>query len=187
MKTLILNGSPRKSGDTAAILNELKANLKGEVIEYSSYYDEISPCTDCRYCWANSGCSINDDMQDIYSITDDADNIVLASPLYFAELTGSLLGLVSRYQTYYARDFIRREQVMQKKKNGILILTGGGSGGENHAEKTAMMIFKTINAEFVGKIHSLNTDILPSAKDENAMEEALKIARMLNRLCGEGH
>ena len=185
MKTLILNGSPRKNGDTATILNKLKANLKGEIIEYSAYYDKISPCTDCRYCWTNPGCSIDDDMLDIYDITDGADNIVLASPLYFAELTGSLLGLVSRYQTYYARDFIRCEQIKHRKRNGVLILTGGGSGGENHAEKTAKMIFKTINAEYVGKILSLNTDTLPSIKDEAAMKSTVEIAEMLNRLYTE--
>ena len=185
MKTLILNGSPRKNGDTAAIVNKLKNHLNGEIIEYSSYYDRINPCTDCRYCWTNPGCSIDDDMLDIYDITDGADNIVLASPLYFAELTGSLLGLVSRYQTYYARDFIRQERTIPKKKNGILILTGGGSGGEDHAEKTAKMIFKTIDTDYVGKIFSLNTDTLPSIKDEAAMKSTVEIAEMLNRLYTE--
>lgn len=182
MKTLIMNGSPRKNGDTVTILNMLKDNLEGEIIEYSSYYDNITPCTDCRYCWTNPGCSIDDDMQDIYEITDDADNIVLASPLYFAELTGSLLGLVSRYQTYYARDFIRGERTYKEKKNGILILTGGGSGGQDHAEETAKIIFKTINAEYMYKIQSLNTDTIPSSKDMAAMESALVIANKLNTL-----
>ncbi|NMB30176.1 MAG: hypothetical protein GX988_01845, partial [Clostridiales bacterium] len=45
------------------------------------------------------------------------------------------------------------------------------------------MIFKTINAEYVGKILSLNTDTLPSAKDESAMQGAQDIAKMLNSLC----
>lgn len=49
MKTLIINGSPKKDGDTAVLINELVRNLKGEVVILTCY-DEISPCNDCRFC-----------------------------------------------------------------------------------------------------------------------------------------
>ena len=46
MKTLIINGSPRPNGNTAALLRELKAQLEGEVLEISAFYDHIAPCLD---------------------------------------------------------------------------------------------------------------------------------------------
>ena len=62
MKTLIINGSPRKNGDTMVLINEFLKNLNGEVKLINTYYDKISPCIDCRYCWSNSSCAINDEM-----------------------------------------------------------------------------------------------------------------------------
>ena len=50
-KTLIINGSPRPKGDTAALIAELKRNLKGEVVELSAFRSKIAPCVDCRSCW----------------------------------------------------------------------------------------------------------------------------------------
>ena len=38
VKTLIINGSPRKNGNTVTLLNELKKHLKGEVFQVDTYY-----------------------------------------------------------------------------------------------------------------------------------------------------
>ena len=76
-KMLILNGSPHSNGDTAYIIEKLKEriNNKIEVCELNAYKSNIKPCIDCRYCWKNEGCSINDDMriiwEDDYEIIED--------------------------------------------------------------------------------------------------------------------
>lgn len=62
MKTLIINGSPRKSGDTSELITRLKKQINGEIVEISAYYSKISPCIDCRLCWKKKGCAIKDDM-----------------------------------------------------------------------------------------------------------------------------
>ena len=54
MKTLIINGSPKKNGDTAALIDELLRHLEGEV-RIISGDDSISPCIDCRFCWKKNG------------------------------------------------------------------------------------------------------------------------------------
>ena len=41
MKTLILNGSPRKKGDTASLLNIIKPNLKGDIKVVDAYYCNV--------------------------------------------------------------------------------------------------------------------------------------------------
>lgn len=101
MKTLIFNGSPKKNGDTEVLVNELAKKLIGEV-KIISCFNNISPCVDCRFCWSNTGCSINDEMQEVYSYLDDCDNVVLASPIWFSSLSGPLLNLTSRMQTKFA-------------------------------------------------------------------------------------
>lgn len=49
MKTLILNGSPRKNGDTAQLLELAKAQLQGTYHVVSAYTADIHPCIDCRH------------------------------------------------------------------------------------------------------------------------------------------
>ena len=70
MRTLIINGSPKKNGDTTALLDELVRYLEGEA-KIISCFDNIAPCCDCRYCWKHSGCALQDDMQEIYPYFED--------------------------------------------------------------------------------------------------------------------
>ena len=101
MKTMILNGSPRKSGDTASLISIITQNIDGNYRIFDAYRCNISPCLDCRYCRQNDGCIIKDEMQEIYGYIQECDNILIASPLYFSELTGKLLDVGSRLQTYF--------------------------------------------------------------------------------------
>lgn len=101
MKTLIFNGSPRIDGDTSSLIKKITEKISGEYKVVDAYRCDISPCVDCRYCWKNNGCPINDEMQDVYKYIQECDNIVIASPLYFSELTGKLLDVGSRLQTYF--------------------------------------------------------------------------------------
>lgn len=113
MKTLIFNGSPRKNGDTAALITSFLRETAGypdDTYKIVTAYDAgIQPCRDCRYCRNHPGCSIQDSMEDIYAYIQECDNILIASPIYFSQLTGPLLCVASRLQTYWsARFFVMR-------------------------------------------------------------------------------
>lgn len=118
MKTLIINGSPRPNGDTASLLRLVEEGLAGEYKIVDAYRCNISPCVDCRYCKEHSGCAIQDEMQDIYDYIQECDNILIASPIYFSELTGKLLDVGSRLQTYFAARYFRKEVPIVKEKRG---------------------------------------------------------------------
>ena len=123
MKTLIINGSPRKNGNTVTLLNELKKHLKDEVFQVDTYYAKSSPCYDCRHCWTNAECIIKDEMQDVFRMIDEADNFIIASPIYFGNLTGSLLNWASRLQYFWVSRRIRKEEPISKKhRKGVVIL-----------------------------------------------------------------
>ena len=106
MKTLIFSGTPRKNGDTMTLVNEFISHLEGEYKIIDAYDCNIKPCIDCRYCWKSAGCSLNDEIQDVYNYIEECDNILIASPLYFSELTGKLLAITSRLQTYFCARFL---------------------------------------------------------------------------------
>ena len=185
MKTLIVNGSPRKNGDTAALIKALTQHLHGEVWEASAHYDNISPCVDCRMCWQNPGCAIDDDMQEVYRYLQDCDNVVLASPIWFSALSGPMMNMASRLQTYFAAGHFRGESSGLTPKRGVLLLAGAEPGTEKPAMATAHTVLKLMNAlPCVATVTSMRTDQTPAAEDKVAMAEAKAAAELLNKLAG---
>ena len=154
MKTVIFNGSPRKEGATATIVSYLQENLPGEVIRIDSYTSSVSPCNDCRHCNTHAECSLQDEMQEIYRHSNEADVIILASPIHFGQLTGSLLGLTSRFQ-YFWTD---RNRLTQKKRLGAVVLVDGGMGICEDAFRMGKRLLHTMGAECVSTVYHSGTD-----------------------------
>ncbi|XMB66751.1 flavodoxin family protein [Mycoplasmatota bacterium zrk1] len=122
---LILNGSPNKNGHTMKTVKKIIKGIDEEHIIINSYAENIKACIDCKYCDNLDGCSINDNMIQIYDLIDSADKIIIASPLYFASLSSSTLDIISRFQTFFTKKFIRKEDVKKLDKS-LLVCTAGG-------------------------------------------------------------
>ncbi len=182
MKTLILNGSPRKNGDTVSLIDGLIKNLNGEYKIIDVYYSNISGCIDCRYCWQNISCSINDEMTEIYDYITDCDCIVIASPIYFSQPTGKLLDVCSRFQTYYAAKYFQNKAPEIKKKKGAVILVGGGDGKPDSAYETLCSVMKHINVTNIYKlVGSFQTNTVSAKDDYNVQRDILKLTEFLNK------
>jgi len=182
MKTLIFNGSPRKDGDTVSLINKVIENLNGEYKIINAYDCRIRPCIDCRYCWENAGCCINDEMQEVYDYIQECDNVLMASPIYFSELTGALLNVGSRLQTYFCARFFRKEKPIGKSKKGAVIIVGGGDGNVEKAYDTACCLLHHMNAyDILPAVISYNTNERPAAEDKAAFAGVNEIVRFLNK------
>ena len=181
MKTLIINGSPRKNGDTVSLINRLVENLKGEYKMVNAYYADISPCMDYRFCWDNAGCTIDDEMAETYDYIEDCDNVVIASPVYFSQPTGKLLDVCSRFQTYFTAKHFRNETPEICEKRGAVILVGGGDGNPEEAYKTACALLHHINVtEIYPLVGSFRTNRISTKDDETAIKQIKNIADFLN-------
>lgn len=178
MKTLIFNGSPRRNGDTVRLLKYLIEQLPGEYKIVDAYRAHISPCLDCRYCNEKRGCAIQDEMQDVYEYLKDCDNVLIASPVYFSELTGPMLSVGSRLQTYFCGRFFRKEESGLRSKKGAVLLVGGGDGKPDKAYETAKTLLRNMNCK---EIHPLvcshNTDLVPAIEDAQAVAGVGEIVR----------
>lgn len=182
MKTLILNGSPRKNGDTVSLVHIFLEGLEGEYKIVNAYEDGINPCMDCRFCQENDGCSIQDGMQEVYEYIQECDNILIASPIYFSELTGKLLDLGSRLQTYFCASFFRNKSTILKGKRGAVIIVGGGDGNVTKPYETACTLLHHMNAyDIFPVVYSHNTNRIPAAEDKEAVEGAKKISFFFNQ------
>lgn len=170
IKTLILNGSPRRDGDTTSLVREITEKLNGEIRIVDAYNCDISPCVDCRYCRKNNGCALHDEMQAVYSYIEECDNILIASPIYFSELTGKLLDVGSRLQCYFSARFFRKEEPITKSKKGAVVLVGGGDGKIEKAYDTACTLLHHMNCFHIHTaVYSHNTNERPAIEDEAAL------------------
>ncbi len=106
MKIFAVNGSPRKQGSTAAVINEMvrMALDAGHHVDRHDVYDlNISGCRGCMGCKHGDSCVIDDDMTQIYLEMKEADIIILGSPIYMGAETGPFKMFIDR--TYALLDF----------------------------------------------------------------------------------
>ncbi len=179
-KTLIINGSPRPNGNSAYLISVLREHLEGEVIEVSAFRSGIAPCVDCRGCWETAKCVVEDGMQVIYD--DDFDNIVIASPVYYGTLPGSVLSLMSRLQPWHAAKYFLNQPLQLRPKKSAAILTAGSKGNHENARHHLSAFFRMVNAQGFREhmACSPNTDTVPAQQDSQAIADVMAIARWLN-------
>ncbi len=151
MKTLIFNGSARKNGETQSMIDALTAQLEGEYKIVNAHSCNVRACIDCRYCWEHPECSIRDGWQEIDSYLRECDNVVIASPVYFCEITGPVLSVLSRIQVYWAAKTFRHEKLLEKPKRGGMILLGGGQGTATAPMNTSAVLLRQMNAKEIAK------------------------------------
>ncbi|GAB4302963.1 MAG: hypothetical protein Kow0068_25450 [Marinilabiliales bacterium] len=103
-KVLIFNGSPRKSGNTSALINEFINGCKtnNAYIElFNTHELNIDYCRGCLRCNVLGKCSNqNDEWQVIADKMFNFDVIVFASPVYFHHVTASMKKLIDRFRSF---------------------------------------------------------------------------------------
>ena len=99
MKVIILNGSPKADGNTATALHEVERVLNEQGIETEWIHvghRQIHGCIACNKCWDTSVCAFGDIVNEISEKMDEADGLLIGSPVYFASASGTLLSLLDR-------------------------------------------------------------------------------------------
>ena len=102
MKVIAFNGSPRKEGNTVALLNMVLDEIKGAGIEtelYSLAGKSIQGCVACYQCMKNKNgkCAVEKDIaNECIAKMREADGILLGSPTYFSDVTAGMKALIER-------------------------------------------------------------------------------------------
>ncbi len=102
MNILVLNGSPRPQGDTAKMVSVFKeaAETAGHAVTvFTVCRMNIRGCLACEYCHGKGQgtCVQQDDMREIYEALQNADMLVLASPIYYHNISGQLKCVIDRF------------------------------------------------------------------------------------------
>lgn len=116
MKTVGICGSPRKKGNSAAMLEAALAGAaeQGSQVEWIDLFDlQYSGCRSCFACKRLGGesfgkCALRDDLTEVLNKILTADAMILATPLYFGEVPGAVRNLLERLWfpgLLYSKDF----------------------------------------------------------------------------------
>ena len=99
MNVLMINGSPRGSGNTAIALREMKnvfAQEGIEVTELNVGAKAIRGCIACNKCAELGKCVFDDAVNEAAPLLAKADGVVVASPVYYASANGNLISFLDR-------------------------------------------------------------------------------------------
>ncbi len=111
-KVLLLNGSPKANGCTATALNEMISVFNEEGIETEIIHvgnKDIRGCVSCGYCEKNGKCVVNDLVNDVAGKFEEADGLVVGSPVYYGSPNGTILSFMDRL--FYSTSFSKQMKV----------------------------------------------------------------------------
>lgn len=145
MKILSLQASPRKDGNTATLLQHvLNALCKEQEVSSETIFLQNKNITPCRSCFAckksdDEKCVVDDDMQELYKKIENADLIILATPIYWWSISAQLKLAIDRM---FGIPFGKKKEIYQKKRVALLMTYEGEL--PNSGPETTEKLFKQI-------------------------------------------
>lgn len=112
MKVLLLNGSPKTNGNTAFALEQMAQVFADQGIDAEILHvgnQAIRGCIACNSCSKTGHCVFDDCVNQISDKFEQADGLVLGSPVYYASANATLISLLD--QMFYSSNFDKRMKV----------------------------------------------------------------------------
>ncbi len=137
MKVLIINGSPRKDGNTSIAIAEMvrifdKEGIESEVVQIGN--KDIRGCIACNTCRTGGKCVFDDAVNEIAPKFEEADGLVVASPVYYASPNATLIACLDRL--FYSKTF---DTTMKVGASVVVARRGGCSASFDVLNKYFMM------------------------------------------------
>ena len=174
MKVLILNGSPRANGNTALAIKEMEKVFKAEGVEFETIVvgnKDIRGCIACGKCSESGKCVFDDEVNEIAKKFEEADGLVIASPVYYASANATLMALLARL--FYSTHF---NKTMKVGASVVCARRGGCSATFDELNK-----FFTISGMPVASSQYWNNIHGGAPGDADADEEGKRTMRVLAR------
>lgn len=126
---VILNGSPRREGNTSALIAAFTQGAQEAGHQVKTFLLHQLHLQGCQGCFRGRStdacpCVLQDDMNDIYPAVRDAQVVVLASPLYYWNLSGQLLTALDRL---FALEEGGQNLLRGHERGAVLLMAAEGS------------------------------------------------------------
>lgn len=171
-KVLAFMGSMRRNSNTEKSLDIfLNENFKDESYEKIIIKNlNFSDCISCYGCAKVPECIVKDDLTPIYKKFEEADVIVMASPIYFNTVSGVAKNFIDRLQVYWCRKY-KLNLPPIKEKIGISIINGGAPYTEDQFIGTEMVLdhfYRVSSCKTNYTFEIPSTDVFPIEDNEES-------------------
>jgi multimeric flavodoxin WrbA len=173
MKVLGIYGSPRKGGNSDRLLDRALEGAQSAGAEILRVYArdlKMSGCIECGGCEKTGECVVKDDMQKVYPLMEEADVIILSSPIFFYGVTAQVKALIDRAQARWAKKMLTKtpEEMRAYEAGKGYLIAVGATRGKNLFEGailTAKYFFDALDISYEGGI------FFRSLEKKNAVQE----------------
>lgn len=174
MKVLLLNGSPRVSGVNGTALQEMvqvfeQNGIETEVVHVGN--QAVRGCMACGYCYKNGKCIYDDVVNELAAKFEEADGLVVASPVYYASANATLVAVLDRL--FYSSRF---DKTMKVGASVVTCRRGGASATFDELNKYFTISgMPVVSSQYWNSVHGNN------AEEAVQDEEGLQVVRTLSR------
>jgi multimeric flavodoxin WrbA len=185
MNVLGIMGSPRLGGNTDLLMDEaLKGARSQGAFAEKIVVDEldIAPCREICGCINDGRCVIRDDMDDVYRSLEEADALIIGSPIFFYGLPSQLKALVDRCQVFWARKYILKQEPPIQGRKGAFIAVGATKGSNlfDGAKLTVKCLFDAMGVEYAEELLIRSVDKKGEVKKHpTALSDAYALGKRL--------
>jgi len=187
LRVLGITGSPRRGGNTDLLLAEVLkgAASRGAEVKTIVLNDlDITPCQHCDACQKKGVCRIKDDMRMGYRQLEQADRLVLASPIHFMAVTAQMKAMIDRCQALWARKYVLKMPPLgdRRERKGLFVSVGGRKVADMFEPALAVVkaLFRVLDITYVGALTYPGIDEKGAiAKHPDALKQAFLVGQKL--------
>ncbi len=123
LKVLMLNGSPRQDGNISLAFHEMEKVFEEKNVEYETILlgrMDIRGCIACETCRKNGKCVFDDIVNEISRKFEEADGLVIGSPVYYGSANGTLMSALQRvfYSSHFDKSLKVGASVVSARRSG---------------------------------------------------------------------
>ena len=123
LKVLMLNGSPREKGNIALAFREMEQVFAENDVAFENILlgrMDIRGCIACETCRKNGKCVFNDIVNELAVKFEEADGLVIGSPVYYGSANGTLMSALQRlfYSTHFDKSLKVGASVVSARRSG---------------------------------------------------------------------
>lgn len=180
MKITIIHGQSHK-GSTYHLAHSLAEKLGGEITEFFLPKDFNEFCTGCTNCflYSESKCPHYERLSPITNAIDNADVLILESPVYVMHATGSMKALLDHYGW---RFMIHRPEEKMFSKQAVCISTAAGAGMKGANKDMADSLFWWGTGKIYKFGAAVNETSWDRVKDDKKLAYDKKLAALAKRI-----
>jgi len=187
VRVIGLAGSPRRGGNTEALLDRFLAGAAGcgaQVEKLVLARLKVKGCVACEKCFETGACAIRDDFQVVFDKLLTADVIALAAPLYMWNVPAQAKAVIDRSECQWARRFVLCAPLDgmpagSRQRRGVFISTAGQVDANfQGAVLTVEEFFDVWEAQYWGELLCSSIDPKGAIAEHPArLNEAFELGR----------